>query len=138
MALRFAYNGHGIFPDTTQLVATGIRKGRLNQVLATIRFRPFEFHAIFPANSPRDSLARLVVDFLPDQDWAQGDEFVRRQRATPNARKPALGNRRSGFQVQEIVRKSWFFEVPEPSAKEETSLQQRGGVCCAKQRRRAR
>ena len=47
------------------------------QLLPNIRLRPIEVYAVYPANSPRDSLARLFVDFLMEQDWTAVDGFTR-------------------------------------------------------------
>lgn len=69
MARKFVDEGLGFMVDTYPLVADDIRTGRLVHLLPGVRLRPFDIYAIYPANSPRDGLARLFVDFMLEQDW---------------------------------------------------------------------
>lgn len=67
MARRFVDDGLAFMIETYPLVSDDFRSGKLVQLLPNIRLRPIEVYAVYPANSPRDSLARQFVDFLVEQ-----------------------------------------------------------------------
>ena len=69
MARTFVEEGMGFMIETYPLVAEAFRVGRLVEVLPNIRLRPVDVYAIYPANAPRDSLARLFVDYALAQKW---------------------------------------------------------------------
>ena len=70
MALAFVEDGFGFMIETYPLVAKDIKAGRLVQLLPNLKLRPVDVYAVYPANSTRDSLARLFVDYLLAQDWS--------------------------------------------------------------------
>ncbi|MEX0347806.1 MAG: LysR family transcriptional regulator [Paracoccaceae bacterium] len=69
MARNYVDDGHGFMVETYPLVADDIRSGKLVELLPDIKLRPIEIFAVYPANAPKDSLARLFVDFLQEQHW---------------------------------------------------------------------
>ncbi|MGB4952233.1 MAG: LysR family transcriptional regulator [Rhizobiaceae bacterium] len=70
MARTFVEDGLGFMIETYPLVAKDIQAGRLVQLLPKVRLRPVDVFAVYPANSTRDSLARVFVDYLLSQQWA--------------------------------------------------------------------
>lgn len=77
MARAFVEDGLGFMIETWPLVAEDIRAGRLVHLLPNVRLRPIDVYAIYPANAPRDSLARLFVDYMMEQDWVLETGLVR-------------------------------------------------------------
>jgi DNA-binding transcriptional LysR family regulator len=71
MARTFTEAGLGFMIETLPLVMEDFRAGRLVQILPERRLKPVEVFAVYPANAGRDSLARLLVDFLLDQRWLE-------------------------------------------------------------------
>jgi len=69
MARQFVEQGLGFMVETNALIADDVRSGKLVQLLPNLTLNPIEVFAIYPANSPSDSLARLFVDFMMEQDW---------------------------------------------------------------------
>ncbi len=69
MDRTFVEDVMGFMIETYPLVAEASRAGRLVEVLPNIRLRPVDVYAIYPANAPRDSLARLFVDYALTQSW---------------------------------------------------------------------
>ncbi len=76
MARAFVEDGLGFMVEAYALVAEDIRAGRLVQLLPTVKLRPIDVYAVYPANAPRDSLARLFVDYVLAQDWMFEGGFV--------------------------------------------------------------
>ena len=71
MARTFVEAGLGFMVETLPLVMEDIREGRLVQILPERPLKHIEVFAVYPANAGRDSLARLLVDFLRDQRWLE-------------------------------------------------------------------
>lgn len=69
MARTFVEDGMGFMIETYPLVAEAFRVGRLVELLPNVRLRPVDVYAIYPANAPRDSLARLFIDYAVAQKW---------------------------------------------------------------------
>ncbi|MEJ6390296.1 LysR family transcriptional regulator [Gymnodinialimonas ulvae] len=69
MARAFVEAGLGFMVETLPLVMEDLRTGRLVQILPERPLKHIEAFAVYPANAGRDSLARLLVDFLLDQRW---------------------------------------------------------------------
>ena len=69
MARNFVEDGMGFMIETYPLVAEDVRAGRLVELLPNVRLRPIDVYAVYPANAPRDSLARLFVDYALTQSW---------------------------------------------------------------------
>jgi hypothetical protein len=44
-------------------------------LLPGVKLRPIDVYAIYPANSPKDGLARLFIDFMMDQAWTAEHRF---------------------------------------------------------------
>jgi len=79
MSRKFVDDGLGFMIETYPLVAEDIRAGRLVHLVPRAKLRPIDVYAIYPANSPKDGLAHLFVDFMMDQAWAVEHKFgVRR------------------------------------------------------------
>jgi len=77
MARSFVDAGLGFMVETYPLVAEDIRAGRLVQLLPNMKLRPIDIYAVYPANSPHDSLARLFVDYMLMQTWMIDLGFLR-------------------------------------------------------------
>lgn len=71
MARTFVEAGLGFMVETVPLVMEDFRAGRLVQILPDRPLKHIEVFAVYPANAGRDSLARLLVDFLLDQRWLE-------------------------------------------------------------------
>lgn len=71
MARAFVDAGFGIMVETMPLVAEDLRAGRLVELLPERPLKAIDVYAIFPANAPKDGLARLAVDHLLDQGWLE-------------------------------------------------------------------
>ena len=69
MARAFVEDGMGFMIETYPIVAEALRAGRLVELLPNVRLRPVDVYAVYPANAPRDSLARLFVDYAHEQQW---------------------------------------------------------------------
>ncbi|WP_223475648.1 LysR family transcriptional regulator [Oricola indica] len=69
MARKFVDEGLGFMIETYPLVADDFRAGRLVQLVPRVKLRPIDAYAIYPANSPKNGLAHLFVDFMMDQSW---------------------------------------------------------------------
>lgn len=70
MARKFVDEGLGFMIETYPLVADDFRSGRLVHMLPQVKLRPIDVYAIYPANSAKDGLAHLFIDFMMDQIWA--------------------------------------------------------------------
>lgn len=70
LARKFVDEGLGFMIETYPLVADDFRAGRLVQLVPHVKLRPIDVYAIYPANSPKDGLAHLFIDFMMDQVWA--------------------------------------------------------------------
>ncbi|MBJ3763819.1 LysR family transcriptional regulator [Maribius pontilimi] len=75
MARKFVEDGLGFMIETYPLVADDFRAGRLVQLVPRVKLRPIDVYAIYPANSPKDGLAHLFVDFMMGQPWAAEHSF---------------------------------------------------------------
>lgn len=64
LARRYVENGLGFMVEAYELVAEDIGAGRLLQLLPDIKLPQIDIYAIYPANSPKDSLAHLFVDHI--------------------------------------------------------------------------
>lgn len=71
MARAFVDAGLGFMVETVPVVMEDFRAGRLVQILPERPLRHIEVFAVYPANAARDSLARVLVDFLLDQRWLE-------------------------------------------------------------------
>ena len=72
MARTFVEDGMGFMIETYPIVAEALRDGRLVELLPNVRLRPVDVYAVYPANAPSDSLARLFVDYALAQKWLFG------------------------------------------------------------------
>lgn len=70
IARTFVDEGLGFMIETYPLVADDFRAGRLIQLVPQVKLRPIDVYAIYPANSPKDGLGHLFIDFMMDQAWA--------------------------------------------------------------------
>lgn len=70
VARKFVDEGLGFMIETYPLVADDFRAGRLVHILPQVKLRPIDVYAIYPANSPKDGLAHLFIDFMMNQIWA--------------------------------------------------------------------
>jgi len=64
LARKFVEEGLGFMVEAHELVAKDIRAGRLVQLLPDKELPEIDVYAIYPANSPKDSLAHLFVDHI--------------------------------------------------------------------------
>lgn len=75
MARKFVDEGLGFMIETYPLVADDFRAGRLVHLVPKVKLRPVDVYAIYPANSPKDGLAHLFIDFMMNQAWAAEHSF---------------------------------------------------------------
>jgi len=75
MARKFVDEGLGFMIETYPLVADDFRAGRLTHLLPSVKLRPIDVYAIYPANSPKDGLAHLFIDFMMGQSWTTEHGF---------------------------------------------------------------
>ena len=75
MARKFVGEGLGFMIETYPLVADDFRAGNLVQLVPHIKLRPIDVYAIYPANSPKDGLAHLFIDFMMEQSWTTEHGF---------------------------------------------------------------
>ena len=78
MGRQFMLKGLGFMVEATALFAEDVKAGRAVQILPTQKLRRLPVYAVYPANAPRDSPARLFVEFMSDIDrwggrWLQDD-----------------------------------------------------------------
>lgn len=78
IARKFVDEGLGFMIETYPLVADDFRTGRLFHLMPQLELRPVDVYAIYPANSPKDGLARLFVEFMMCQSWTEEHNFARR------------------------------------------------------------
>ena len=64
LARKFVEDGLGFMVEAYELVAKDILAGRLVQLLPDMELPEIDIYAIYPANSPKDSLAHLFVDHI--------------------------------------------------------------------------
>lgn len=64
MARRYVEDGFGFMAEAYELVAEDIRTGRLVHLLPDVPLPQIDVYAVYPANSPKDSLAHLFVDHI--------------------------------------------------------------------------
>lgn len=64
MARAFVEEGLGFMAESRPLVEQAFRDGTLIHLLPQLKIRPITVYAVYPANSPKDGLARLFVDHL--------------------------------------------------------------------------
>lgn len=69
MAKNFVLDGQGFMAELYPVVAEDFKAGRLVRLLPELRLRPLEVFAVYPANAPEDSLARIYIDFIMQQTW---------------------------------------------------------------------
>ena len=72
MARAFVEDGMGFMIETYPIVAEALRDGRLVELLPNVRLRPVDVYAVYPANAPSDSLAKLFVNYAVAQKWLFG------------------------------------------------------------------
>ncbi len=77
MARAFVDDGLGFMVETVPLVAEDIRAGRLVRLLPEVNLRGIDVYAIYPANSPRSGLARILVEYMEAQEWLIQSGFQR-------------------------------------------------------------
>ena len=75
VARKFVDEGLGFMIETYPLVADDFRSGRLVHLMPQLKLRPIDVFAIYPANSPKDGLAHLFIDFMMDQAWTAEHSF---------------------------------------------------------------
>ena len=75
IARKFVDEGLGFMIETYPLVADDFRAGRLVHLVPQLELRPIDVYAIYPANSPKDGLAHLFVDFMMNQSWTSEHGF---------------------------------------------------------------
>lgn len=68
MGRQFMLNGLGFLIESTALMAEDVKAGRLVQVLPHKKPNALPIYAIYPANAPADSPAKLFVEFMTDFD----------------------------------------------------------------------
>lgn len=72
LARRFVEDGFGFMVEAYELVAEDMRAGRLVQLLPHVQRPHLDVYAIYPANSPKDSLAHLFVDHISEHSGFPG------------------------------------------------------------------
>ncbi len=75
MGRQFMLNGLGFMIEATASFAADVKAGRAVQVLPDKKLRRLPIYAIYPANAPLDSPARLFVEFMIDSE-AWGDPWL--------------------------------------------------------------
>jgi DNA-binding transcriptional LysR family regulator len=81
MGRQFARQGLGFMTEATAVMVEDVKAGRLVQVLPNLKMRPLEVYAVYPANAPMDSPARLFIEHMTgpsvqDLDWAASGEHL--------------------------------------------------------------
>lgn len=69
MAKNFVLDGQGFMAELYPIVANDFRSGRLVRLLPDLKLRPLEVYAVYPANTPKDGLAHIYIDFILQQTW---------------------------------------------------------------------
>ncbi len=78
MGLQFVRAGMGFCAEFKLLLVEDLKAGRLVEVLPGLMTKPLDIFAIYPANAPSDSPARLFVEYMTSQDWLlDGGHFTR-------------------------------------------------------------
>ena len=78
IARKFVDEGLGFMIETYPLMVDDFRAGRLVHLVPQLQLRPIDVYAIYPANSPKDGLARLFIEYMMDQAWTAEHSFGRR------------------------------------------------------------
>jgi len=84
MGRQFMLQGLGFMIEATAVMMNDVKAGRLVQIQPSQQLRPLEVFAIFPANSPADSPARLFVEYMKTVNFEKaswitsGQHLVRR------------------------------------------------------------
>ena len=81
MGRQFMLADLGFLIEATALMIDHVKAGELVQVLPNQSARPFEIYAIYPANAPIDSPARLFVEYMTGAamrkaDWVSSGKHV--------------------------------------------------------------
>jgi DNA-binding transcriptional LysR family regulator len=69
MAKNFVLDVQGFMVELYPAVVDDFKSGRLVHLLPDLKLRPLEVFAVYPANTPKDSLARIYIDFIMDKKW---------------------------------------------------------------------
>ncbi|PHQ81913.1 MAG: hypothetical protein COB65_09655 [Thalassobium sp.] len=78
MGMQFVRAGLGFCAEFKLLVAADLKSGELVEVLPGAFSKSLDVFAVYPANAPDDSPARLFVEYMLDQSWIlEGGYFSR-------------------------------------------------------------
>lgn len=78
MGMQFVRAGMGFCAEFKLLVAEDLKSGELVEVLPGALSQSLNVFAVYPANAPDDSPARLFVEYMLDQSWIlEGGYFSR-------------------------------------------------------------
>jgi DNA-binding transcriptional LysR family regulator len=69
MAKNFVLDGQGFMIELYPAVVDEFKFGKLVHLLPDLKLRPLDVFAVYPAKTPKDSLARIYIDFIMDQKW---------------------------------------------------------------------
>lgn len=67
MARAYLEASLGFMIENYPLAEEGLRSGRIVQILRDVEFAAVDVYAVYPANAPKDSLARIFVDFIVEE-----------------------------------------------------------------------
>ena len=63
----------GFLIEATALMIDHVKAGQVVQVLPSQSTRPFEIFAVYPANAPLDSPARLFIEYMTGSEMRKAD-----------------------------------------------------------------
>lgn len=69
MAHQFMLDGLGFMTEAVGLMSRDVQAGRLVRVLPELKMQSLPVYAVYPANAPAESPARLLIDYLRSLDW---------------------------------------------------------------------
>lgn len=73
MGRQFTLEGFGFMIEATAAMIEDVKAGRLVQVLPAQQLRPLEVFAVYPANAPADSPARLFVEYMKTAEFDKAE-----------------------------------------------------------------
>ena len=73
MGRQFMLADLGFLIEATALMIDHVKAGQVVQVLPSQSTRPFEIFAIYPANAPLDSPARLFIEYMTGPEMRKAD-----------------------------------------------------------------
>ncbi len=77
MGLNFVKAGLGFALEFKLHILDELRDGTLVEVLPAVRMPTLDIFAVYPANAPADSPARLFIEYMLAQDWIlEGGHFL--------------------------------------------------------------